>query len=103
MAAVYSRVFASQQGLNGAIDLTVPAGKVWIIRDFDGYVSNLGATTLRLIDKTSGGTFFVDSQIDPSAHWSSWRGRQVFEAGQIVEINTDVPYDVRLSGYELDA
>lgn len=76
---------------------------MWIIRDFDGYVSALTATTLRLIDKTNGNTFFVDSQIDPSAHWSSWRGRQVFTAGMVVEINTDVDYDVRLSGYELDA
>lgn len=103
-AAVYSEAFVAQAGLDGTVSVTVPLGRVWILRDLDvvslfdgaGYAILLGGAAQRIwqVSVPAGGT----------AGWHYWSGRQVVASEQSVSIQTGGGiWDVSLSGYNLAA
>lgn len=103
MAAPYSTLLLREQGLVGDLDYTVPDGYVCILRDADVYNGGgLVITSCYLIDRVSGGTItrWV-SATETQAFDGTWRGRQVFDAGDVLGFTTDGAWDVRLSGYLL--
>lgn len=104
-APVYTSTFISVTGLSGAFSYTVPPGQVAIVTvaDFYAGVSVLG-TVARLIDNQVGNSFFFDQTAPESAGYMSWRGRQVFVAGESFAVASENgPLDARVTGYLFDA
>lgn len=103
MAGVYSTSFIAEHALSGSVVYTVPDGFVAIVRDIDVYVNgDLIATTYYAVDADTDGTFawFVSpNEADPGLY--SWRGRQVFLAGESFAFISGNVCDVRISGYLL--
>lgn len=101
----YSKLLCSAHGLTGVTDhllFTVPAGRVWILRDLD----------LTLTGGAPGNIFLLDEDAVQFAQWLGvaantyipWRGRQVFAAGSELHLFTNGgTWDLRGSGYDLSA
>lgn len=80
---------------------TVPTGKVFIVRDLDGYPQAAGAGSL------FGGTnpgFWMSLPYAAQYAAVQWRGRQVLAAGEVfgVVVSTQ-PFTLAVSGYLLNA
>lgn len=103
MAAVYSSRLYRVSGLNGGSGtITVPAGEVWIVRDVDAYSGAVvGTVTVRFLDIDTGGTIWENTGGINTATYASWRGRQVFEAGDSFAFSASDLSDIRASGYKL--
>jgi hypothetical protein len=88
-------------------DYVVPAGKRWVVRDIDAYVSTLSSPAIFFFetdDDIGGFPTFYAGKVDAASQDSvQWRGRQVLLAGQTLRVNPNGnTIDVRISGYELD-
>lgn len=102
---VYSSRFIQQLGLDGSISFAIPSGFVGVLRDVDAYCNaELGFADL-----------FIKGALNQTIawhHWDAttidqfqWRGRQVFEPGELITATADtgigVAIDVTVSGYLL--
>ncbi len=86
---------------SGATDLwTVPAGKVHVIRDIDGWTeSSVGDTWY--IGLSGNRVITLPAPTGSAA--ALWRGRQVFNAGETIQLfQSHGASHLAVSGYELD-
>lgn len=102
---VYSTDFLDLHASELGIGYTVPDGYKAIVRDIDVFFTALAVINLNIIGP-SGGTFAYFSYIPTEAAFQSWRGRQVFNAGDTFGVTGTVDagsFDIRVSGYLLTA
>lgn len=106
MAAIYSQRLYSRSGQvagDGAVQVDVPAGKVMIVREVDGYSGDVGGPVVFFEDHATGGTWLVHQGPGLSTTSFQWTGRLVFESdGFNVRVDSGT-WDVYVSGYLLDA
>lgn len=108
MAQLYSRRFIAQQGLSGAGgSITVPAGRVYVVKQVTIYSSPLAAVRAFFEDDTSGAALFSGTFTGTSGGWVGFYGALVFEAGQGFHFQVDATFldaaDVYAGGYDLSA
>ena len=105
MSLPYSHRLYSVSGLDsGAGDqvVAVPAGKVMIVREIDGYSGDIGGPTVFFEDTATGGTWFVRQGAALTTTSFQWEGRIVFEGdGFTVRVDSGA-WDLYVSGYLLD-
>lgn len=101
-SSVYSAAFVVEAGLDGTVEVTVPDGRVWILRDLD-VVALFDGTGYAILQGGGGQRIWERSQASTDkAGPFEWRGRQVVTAGLSVAIETSGGgWDVSLSGYTL--
>jgi hypothetical protein len=101
MAGVYSVRFYGAHDLTGLATYTVPTGFVAIVRDFDAFwgVSTAGAEVN--LYGHAGQVIYQAAFGLNDVGWRGWRGRQVLNAGETLQIFTSDAMDVTLSGYLL--
>lgn len=101
-ASVYSVRFGQWSAIESDVSVTVPAGRVWILRDFDAVVRTAGAVFLV---GAGGQLLFYDLTVsgDTRQPNRSWRGRQVYNAGESigVGVGSGGEFDATISGYSL--
>lgn len=102
---VYSTVFAGGNSSTAGIHAlyVVPAGKIAVLRDLDLISLAAGATVSFLVDFASSSPY-VSFQSTAVLTSFTWRGRQVYVAGDSIalQINSGT-WGYRLSGYLLTA
>lgn len=106
MATLYSHQFVNAQGISSEeLDVPMPPGVLWVIRDVCVYRNNLTANTLTfaLLDENVTWLAYVD-EIDAQGS-SHWEGRLVIPPGapggfKIVADGAGA-FDVVVSGYKL--
>lgn len=102
---VYSTRFIHSHGLTGTVQYMVPAGVVAVVRDVDAYIGTPAGLNNLYLHGALGQTIWWTSATIGESQYSSWRGRQVYQEGEIVEVEADVglldAYDVTVSGYLL--
>jgi hypothetical protein len=103
---LYSLELLSVVLTNTTYTLTLPAGSfIYVVRDIDAYCIPGEPTTANLsIYDLPGvpfaGTFNTNST---TGTFYSWRGRQVFSAGDEIFVAALGEWGVRISGYKLTA
>jgi hypothetical protein len=102
---VYSTRFLEAHGLTGTLSYTVPSGFTAIVRDVDSFIGTpVGVNALFLHGALGQAIWWTQATIGQS-QYASWRGRQVFQEGESIEVEADVgtfdAYDVTVSGYLL--
>jgi hypothetical protein len=106
MAAPFSVLFGHLQAVPaGTTVFTVPTGHVYVLRDVDIYQDQLvGAAVVRMAEAVANLFFYSNGMPVTRFAWLQWTGRQVFEAGESLQIFASLPTTVfRLSGYDLTA
>lgn len=101
---VYTKRFygaAGQVGISPPGSHIVPAGFVWVLRDFDVVYSGTFGSSTRLIGNKGQTIWFNEFQGGDVAQYASWRGRQALFPGDQFQISSVAPTDVTLSGYQL--
>ena len=102
--SVYSSNLLEELGLNGSAGFPCPAGKVMVVRDIDCYALAPATSNAHLRFVGNLGETLWLFQVDFGQQASGqWRGRQVFTAAQSFGIQTDSAFDVKVSGYLLNA
>lgn len=100
--SVYSKRFLAGAGASGAISATVPAGRVWIVRDCDLVFA--GSLPANAGFQGSDGQFvyYVEVAAGSTQLWYGWRGRQILNAGETLTYHSFAGVcDFAISGYEL--
>jgi len=103
-ASVYSVCFGQWTGLETSETITVPTGRVYIVRDIDA-VADLGSAGV-IEAKRNDSTLFWQVAYDGTRPADSYvfRGRQVFAAGETIVVTAAPgPWDVSVCGYDLTA
>jgi hypothetical protein len=103
---VYSVRFLSRRNLTGGATYLVPAGMVAVVRDIDAFDGSLTGDNVLQVSGASGSTFaFWRSPVAIGAanagNAYAWRGRQILNAGEELQLNADSGLDVAVSGYLL--
>lgn len=102
---VYSTRFIQAHGLTSTASYTVPAGFIAVVRDVDTWISTPIGLNALFLHGALGQAIWQTSATIGESQYGSWRGRQVFEPGELVEVEADVgaldAYDVTVSGYLL--
>lgn len=99
--AVYSTRFLEEVGLDGLASYTVPAGFTAVLRDLDAYnASGIAVGRIFLLGHL-GQTIWFAVSAEEQDTYQSWRGRQVLLEGEKFTVNTEVHWDVTVSGYLL--
>jgi hypothetical protein len=102
-SAVYSTRFFVQEALVGNLGYTVPDGYRAVLRDVDGFIDAYSGLTALAIDGVGGATIAYWSVASGTFQTIQWRGRQVFNPGDIIgflQTGAD-PVSVSASGYLL--
>jgi hypothetical protein len=109
MAVLYSRRFLAQAGLSGTGgSVTVPAGRVYIVKQLTVYSSPLlGVCTVFFEDDSTGAALFANRFTIGASGSVFFYGAMVFEAGQgfhyqVNSTGIDAA-DVFASGYDLSS
>jgi hypothetical protein len=106
MSQPYSVRLYSVSGINsgdGTIHTDVPAGKVMVVREVDGYSGTAGGPVVWFEDHATGGAWFVRQGPSISAVSFQWEGHLVFEAdGFDIRVDSG-DWDIFVSGYLLNA
>lgn len=106
MSVPYSHRLYSVSGQGsgaGAVNVPVPAGKVMVVREVDGYSGDIGGPVVFFEDHATGGTWFVRQGAALTTTSFQWEGRLVFEEGGFdVRVDSGA-WDIYVSGYLLDA
>jgi hypothetical protein len=103
MSSVYSTRFYEGKNVTSGTIVTVPAGYIAIVRDIDAFFGGgIEGGALNVIG-TLGQTFawFPFTGLTSAAF--TWRGRQVFSAGESVRFVSGAGVDLTVSGYLLTA
>lgn len=106
MSQPYSKLLYAIQGLGGFSGAQRPAvGKIWVVRDVDAYSNaGVGGSEFIMTDDLTGQTVFIASVAATTKGSVEWRGRQVFYNNNGFAFNSNAGlWDIRVSGYELDA
>lgn len=102
---VYSTRFIQQHGLSGHASFMVPSGFVAVVRDVDSYIGTPAGFNSLYFHGAIGQTIWWTEATIGQSQYASWRGRQVFEPGELIDVEADVggldAYDVTVSGYLL--
>jgi hypothetical protein len=100
---VYSlRIFGGQLTATSS-SVTVPAGLLYIVRDIDVVLTTPSGTSVFFLSDPAGGILWYVS-VDPAvtARWQGWRGRQVYEDGEVLTMTAQSgTWDIHVSGYQL--
>ncbi|MDA4132682.1 MAG: hypothetical protein OK454_06105 [Thaumarchaeota archaeon] len=100
MATVYSTSFCEAHSSSG-LTFEVPAGFRAVVRDADCFYAG-GAGQSAQLQGPAGGIFaYFPFVAEINGVLVSWRGRQVFDAGDVVTFATTSPMDIKVSGYLL--
>lgn len=101
---VYSTRFLAVAVATETVTLTVPAGKVWIVRDLD-VVPRSGDVAHNVEWYGSAGQiiWFWSTVPGGGQPAGAWRGRQVFYQGETMSFGGQGAFDMTCSGYELEA
>ena len=84
----------------GTLNVTVPAGKVWVFRCID--VCFLVAGTGSLLVGVTGLGPFIQFQWNNSPFLEGhWEGRQAFAAGETITFQWTLAMNAGVTGYEL--
>lgn len=84
---------------------TVPVGYLAIARDLDAFQGvTILPDTIYFIGSV-GQVIWRNTAIISQDQYGSWRGRQVFNAGESFAVHSDrsFPFDITISGYLLTA
>lgn len=106
MATLYSKQLVRVKGLSGAeLDVPMPPGVVWVIRDVSGYRNNISANTLTISTLDDAVGFFQLNDLPDQEGSFHQEYRLVLEPGapggfKIVAAGFGA-YDVIVSGYQL--
>lgn len=100
MAAVYSTRFFMQHAAGGGI-YTVPAGYTAVVRDIDIFYSGGVGSYVNVINPVYGTFAYAAFGASVDGALISWRGRQVFQAGEAIEWACTDDVDLMASGYLL--
>jgi hypothetical protein len=106
---IFSKRFLAQAGLTGTgPSVTVPAGRVYIVKQVTIYAAPLLATTAAFFeDDSSGAALFASRFLIDAGGWVGLYGALVFEAGQgfHFQVNNTLGEgaDVYAGGYDLSA
>ena len=74
-----------------------------IVRDIDVYTGDVGGPVMFFEDHSTGGAWWAVQGETITKHYEGWRGRQVFDdEGFDVRVESG-GWDIRVSGYLLDA
>lgn len=105
MSDIYSVRLIQELGLTGSTSYVVPDGMVAIARDLDVYEgASLLPDVVYLQGALGQAIWFQVGNVEDGLTYGSWRGRQVFNAGESVTIRAaSGTWDVTLSGYLLTA
>lgn len=100
--SVYSVRFAALDSTSSDTTLTVPDGKVWILRDLDLVVVS-GSSPVFALRGSAGQDIWIVTETSLGSNlWAGWRGRQILTAGESCHLSPAAgTFDVTLSGYEL--
>jgi len=103
---VYSVKLADNAGVvGGPVTLfTVPAGRVYILRDVDvAQPAGIASALVLITGGTGAWVYYVASAVSP--FYAPWRGRQVFVAGDTLKaiVIGSTTWTVLASGYDLEA
>lgn len=103
--AVYSSRFIQQHGLTTSASFAVPSGFVAVVRDLDAFIGTPTGVNDLFMHGALGQAIFWDSAQIGISKYMSWRGRQVFEPGELISVEVNVgaldAFDVTVSGYLL--
>jgi len=102
---LYSHCLITEKNLTGGASYVAPAGYIFIVRDID-VVDNsaLGENVFEtwiLSAATGANPFFDVWKSPPGGASHQWRGRQVGEEGDSLDVFVAAGLDVRISGYVL--
>lgn len=103
MAAPYSTQFAAVDGLGAGVTTlyTVPAGYVAVVRDLNLNDASLGSHSAVVFEGGSGARLLSVLSSVASGD-NPWTGRQVFKAGQTIDLSVSGgAWAVLMSGYLL--
>lgn len=101
-SGVYSKRFLQAASHTGSLSATVPDGVIWIVRDIDCYDVSATDGDLVIFLGALGQGIWTASKLAGSGISFSWRGRQVFSAGESFAIDCAVGvWGFAVSGYEL--
>jgi hypothetical protein len=103
---VYSlRIYghASLSSAGGLVGPLVPAGLVYVVRDIDVVeVSGTRPANLQVMNQVGGLLVFMNVTSANPAGNESWRGRQVYGAGERVGLQVlSGSFAIAVSGYQL--
>lgn len=102
MASVYSTRFFSVAGATGATGFLVPAGFRAVLRDVWVYVGSEPLPTEVILVSGTGAKMWVTTTSPLSPMFYFWQGRQVYEAGEFIQMFvTPGNADLSASGYLL--
>jgi hypothetical protein len=94
----------AEHGTTSVVSLSVPAGFVYVIRDLDVFLTAGISDATGYLKGSSGQAIFYFTQTALNSGYHSWRGRQVFEAGESFSFDPGGDaMDFTLSGYKLTA
>jgi hypothetical protein len=100
---VYSTRLIEQAGLTGNVGFTVPEGFTCVLRDVDCYVANYDTETGFYFAGAVGNILWRVVFPDSAESSQQWRGRQVFNPGDIITFAAQAnPVDFAASGYLLE-
>lgn len=102
---VYSSRFIQQKGLTSSASFAVPAGYIAVLRDLDSFIGTPAGLNSIFLHGALGQAIWWSEATIGQSQYASWRGRQVFEPGELIVVEVDVgaldAYDVTVSGYLL--
>lgn len=101
MIAVYSTRFFALHGANGTFVYIVPAGRTAVVRDVDFYNGGGLSPAYYFLQGSAGQAIDYFQSPDLVAHTHQWRGRQVYNAGESITVQSSQPSDITVSGYLL--
>jgi hypothetical protein len=107
MAQLFSKRFIAVQGLSGTgASITVPAGRVYIVKQVVIYSDpTFGILRTFFEDDSSGAALFTSQTTPGNPLWSGFYGALVFEAGQGMHFQVSGTLgdsaDVYAGGYDL--
>jgi hypothetical protein len=99
---VYSTQFIVAVGLTGTSSFACPSGFRMIVRDVDCYSDSVASAGDLFVRNPAGGTIFWQHVGVGVQQIGQWRGRQVFDPGDVLAVvATGTSWDVMVSGYLL--
>jgi hypothetical protein len=107
MTTLYSTRFIAAQGLSGTgASVTVPTGRVYIVKQVTIYMDPaFGVTRAFFQDDTSGAALFTGQQTIGNPEWFGLYGALVFREGEGFHFQVDASpgdgADVYAGGYDL--
>lgn len=106
MAQVYSIQLAAHASYIGTLDVLVPPGYKLVVRDIDlWHNASSAAADFQFLGNIPNQILWLQSWAAGAFGFGQWRGRQVFETGQLFQIIVNdsggAGVSFQVSGYQL--